>query len=140
MSGAWPKDATRLNRVYPIELARAIHFPTMFFFVAFVIVHVILVFATGALRNLNHMYAANDGDSWLGFAFFAGSIVVTVAIWFLARPIFLRPVAALNGKVSRWQSNTTRRSTENNDAFIRSRGFHYESNVRFPIPRERPER
>ena len=44
MSAAWPKDAARLNRAYPIELARAVHFPTMLFFVLFVIAHVTLVF------------------------------------------------------------------------------------------------
>ena len=25
MSGAWPKSASRLNRLYPIERARAVH-------------------------------------------------------------------------------------------------------------------
>ena len=101
MSGAWPKDATRLNRAYPIEVARAIHFPTMLFFVAFVVVHVVMVLTTGALRNLNHMFAAQDTDSWLGFWFFAAAIVVTVAAWFLARPLFLRPVASLMGSVTK---------------------------------------
>ena len=58
MSGIWPKNAKTLNRIYPVEWARAVHFPVMLYFVPFIIVHVILVFATGALRNLNHMYAA----------------------------------------------------------------------------------
>ncbi len=60
MSGIWPKNATALNKAYPVEWARKIHFPVMLYFVAFIIVHVALVFATGALRNLNHMYAAQD--------------------------------------------------------------------------------
>ncbi|KAE8765889.1 cytochrome b/b6 domain-containing protein [Georgenia thermotolerans] len=101
MSGAWPKDATRLNRVYPVELARAVHFPVMLYFVGFVIVHVTLVLASGALRNLNHMYAANDGDSWVGFWYFAGSLVVMAVGWVLARPLFIGPVASLTGKVTR---------------------------------------
>ncbi|GER23759.1 hypothetical protein NCCP1664_22540 [Zafaria cholistanensis] len=101
MSGAWPKNATRLNKAYPIGVARALHFPTMLFFVAFVVVHVVLVLTTGALRNLNHMYAAQDTDSWLGFWFFAASVVATVGAWFLARPLFLRPVAALMGSVTK---------------------------------------
>lgn len=101
MSGAWPKNATKLNKAYPIEVARAIHFPTMLFFVAFVVVHVVMVLTTGALRNLNHMFAAQDTDSWLGFWFFAAAIVVTVAAWFLARPLFLRPVASLMGSVTK---------------------------------------
>ncbi|WP_353809408.1 cytochrome b/b6 domain-containing protein [Agromyces sp. SYSU T00194] len=101
MSPAWPVDAPRLNRAYPIELARAIHFPTMLFFVAFVVAHVGLVLATGALRNLNHMYAGSDEVNWIGAAVFAGSVVVMVAGWVLARPMYLRGLAQLTGKVTR---------------------------------------
>jgi hypothetical protein len=57
--------------------------------------------ATGALRNLNHMYASRDDGSWVGFWIFAASLAVMIAAWFLARPLFLRPVASLTGKVSR---------------------------------------
>lgn len=100
-SSAWPKKATALNKVYPMELARAIHFPVMIYFVAFVVVHVFLVLATGALRNLNHMYGGSDDAGWFGFWVFVASVAVMVAAWFLARPIFLRPIASLMGKVSR---------------------------------------
>ena len=101
MSGAWPQGATRLNRLYPVEVARAVHFPVMLYFVLFIIAHVTLVFATGALRNLNHMYGGRDDESWVGFWFFAGSLVLMALAWFAARPIILRPIAALSGKVSR---------------------------------------
>nr|WP_246262939.1 cytochrome b/b6 domain-containing protein [Arthrobacter mobilis] len=101
MSPAWPKQAEKLNRIYPVEAARAVHFPVMLYFVLFVIVHVFLVFATGALRNLNHMYAARDDGGWAGFWLFAASAVVMAAAWFLARPLFLRPIASLMGKVSK---------------------------------------
>ena len=101
MSGAWPQDASRLNRWYPVEVARALHFPVTLYFVLFIIAHVTLVFATGALRNLNHMYGGRDDESWVGFWFFAGSLVLMALAWFAARPIILRPIAALSGKVSR---------------------------------------
>lgn len=102
ISGAWPKDAARLNRLYPIEIARAVHFPVMLVFVLFVIVHVTLVLATGALRNLNHMYGANDNaGSWLGFWVFAASTVVVIGAWLAASPVVLRPIAGLAGRVSR---------------------------------------
>ncbi|HEU4808973.1 MAG TPA: cytochrome b/b6 domain-containing protein [Homoserinimonas sp.] len=102
MSGAWPAKAPRLNKAYPIEVARAIHFPVMLYFVAFIVVHVTLVLATGALRNLNHMYAmSDDAGSWAGFWIFAASIVAMTLAWFAARPLFLRPVAALSGSVTR---------------------------------------
>jgi thiosulfate reductase cytochrome b subunit len=101
MSSAWPKKAQGLNKAYPIEWARAVHFPVMVYFVAFIVVHVFLVLATGALRNLNHMYGVRDDDTWFGFWVFLVSVVVMAAAWFLARPIFLRPIASLMGKVSR---------------------------------------
>jgi thiosulfate reductase cytochrome b subunit len=100
MSGIWPNNAKALNRAYPIEWARAIHFPVMLYFVAFIIVHVALVFATGALRNLNHMYASQDVVNWVGFWIFVASIVVIAAAWIAARPLVLAPIARLFGKVS----------------------------------------
>lgn len=99
MSPAW--TSRRLSRVFPIGLARAVHFPVMIFFVAFIVVHVILVFATGALRNLNHMYAARNDDGWLGFWIFAGALVLMILAWFAARPVVLRAIASLTGTVSR---------------------------------------
>ncbi|MGO4384509.1 cytochrome b/b6 domain-containing protein [Specibacter sp. RAF43] len=101
MSGAWPKDARTLNRIYPIEAARKVHFPVMIYFVLFIVVHVTLVLATGALRNLNHMYGASDALNWWGFGIFAASLLVTVGAWLAARPLFLRPIAALTGTVSK---------------------------------------
>lgn len=107
MSGIWPKNAKALNKAYPVEWARAVHFPVMLYFVFFIIVHVALVFATGALRNLNHMYVSlgsPDGvryaDNWTGFWIFAVSMIVIAAGWVAARPLVLAPIARLFGKVS----------------------------------------
>lgn len=100
MSEWWPKDAEKLNRFYPAPIARAIHYPTMLFFVLFVIVHVFLVFATGALQNLNHMFAGTDQVSWAGFWWFAAGFVVTVGAFAAARPLVLAPIAGVTGKIS----------------------------------------
>ncbi len=107
MSGIWPKNAKTLNRIYPVEWARAVHFPTMLYFVAFIAVHVFLVFATGALRNLNHMYAAQGSAdpnayaaNWAGFWWFFASLVVIAGAWVAARPLVLAPIAKLFGNVS----------------------------------------
>ena len=100
MSGVWPRDATRLTRAYPVEWARAVHYPVMLFFVAFTVVHVGLVLATGARRNLTHIYAAQDGDGWLGVVLFAASIAVIAAAWLAARPVVLAPIARLFGSVA----------------------------------------
>ncbi len=101
MSGAWPEKARKLNKLYPIEVARAIHYPVMLYFVGFIIVHVTLVAATGVLRNLNSMYAMRDGASWAGFWIFAVSLVLMIVVWIAARPLLLSPIAALTGKLSR---------------------------------------
>lgn len=101
MSNLWPGPSARISKIYPLPLARAIHLPVMIFFVLFIIVHVTLVLTTGALKNLNHMFAANNGDSWLGFGIFALLIALIVAAWILAKPAFLQPLASLGGKVTR---------------------------------------
>ncbi|MFC7269337.1 cytochrome b/b6 domain-containing protein [Microbacterium fluvii] len=100
MTKMWPKNAKTLSRIYPVEWARAVHFPVMIFFVLFIIVHVTLVFATGALRNLNHMYGAQDAVNWTGFWIFAASMLVIAGGWVAARPLVLAPIARLFGNVS----------------------------------------
>ena len=100
MSSWWPEDAERLNRAYPAPLARAVHFPVMLFFTAFILVHVFLVFATGMRRNLNHMFAGSDETSWLGFWLLVVGLAVTAGAWFAARPLILAPIASVSGRVS----------------------------------------
>ncbi|WP_309065624.1 cytochrome b/b6 domain-containing protein [Microbacterium sp.] len=100
MSGLWPKSAERLSKVYPVEWARALHFPVMLYFVAFIVVHVALVMLTGFLRNLNHMYASQDAVTWTGFWVFVASLVVVVAGWIAARAPVLAPIARMFGNVS----------------------------------------
>lgn len=107
MSGLWPKKAEKLSKTYPVEWARALHFPVMLYFVAFIIVHVALVFLTGMLRNLNHMFASQgsvDGVAyaadWTGFWVFVLAIAVIAGGWFAARPLVLAPIAKLFGQVS----------------------------------------
>ena len=101
MSTWWPQKATGLNRVFPIEAARALHFPVMLYFVAFTLVHVFLVFFTGALRNLNHMYTSRDVTDWWGLIIFLGSVAVIAAAWFLTRPVFTTPLAQKTGTVTK---------------------------------------
>lgn len=100
MSGLWPSRARTLSRIYPVEVARAIHFPVMLYFVTFIVAHVALVLATGALRNLNHMYAGQDVVNWAGFWILIASLVVIGAAWVAARPLVLAPIARLFGSVS----------------------------------------
>ena len=101
MSKLWPANARTLNRIYPVSWARAVHFPVMLYFVAFIVVHVTLVFATAALRNLNHMYASQDVVSWLGFWIFVASMIVIVIAWIAARTTVLASIARIFGSVGR---------------------------------------
>ncbi|QTX06336.1 cytochrome b/b6 domain-containing protein [Agromyces archimandritae] len=100
LSPVWPMQG-RWARVLPERTARALHYPTMLFFLVFTLVHVVLVFATGALRNLDAMYAASDTASWLGFGIFAVSALVMGAGWALASPLVLAPIAERFGTVRR---------------------------------------
>lgn len=107
MSGLWPKRPTILSRIYPVGAARKIHFPVMLYFVAFIVAHVALVLATGALRNLNHMYAAqgaHDPDifaaNWTGFWIFTASVIFISGALVASRPVLLSPIARIFGTVS----------------------------------------
>lgn len=102
LSPLWPGEAKRLARIYPVGVARRLHFPVMLYFVAFVIVHVVLVLATGALRNLNHMFwGSDDPGSWTGFLVFLLGVLVTVGGWFAVAPRVMRHLGAGLGKVGR---------------------------------------
>jgi thiosulfate reductase cytochrome b subunit len=101
MSEWWPTKVETLNRLYPVGVARTIHFPVMIYFVGFIVAHVALVLLTGALRNLNHMYASRDVADWVGLVVFLVSLVVIAGAWFAVRPLVLAPVAKIFGKVGR---------------------------------------
>lgn len=90
MSPALSTRFRRISRVFSIQFARSLHFLVLCWFLFFVVVHVTLVFATGALRNLNHMFAGNDTTSWVGFGFFAAAAAVLVVIWVAATPFTYR--------------------------------------------------
>lgn len=98
LSPVWPKEGW-MHRVFPEDLARRLHTIVLFYFFIFIVAHVTLVFTTGALRNLNMMFAANDGTSWLGAGIFGLAVVVMVIGWLLAKPSILKPLARLSGKV-----------------------------------------
>ncbi|WP_231745625.1 cytochrome b/b6 domain-containing protein [Arthrobacter sp. EpRS71] len=100
MSTWWP-DNTKASRFLTIDFARALHFPVMLYFAGFTVIHVLLVFLTGALENLNHMFTARSAADWLGLLVFLASVLVIAAAWFLTKPVFTTPLASKMGKVSR---------------------------------------
>jgi methionine sulfoxide reductase catalytic subunit len=91
--GMSPALSTRfraISSVFSIQVARSLHFLVMCWFLFFIVVHVTLVLTTGALRNLNHMYASRDTESWVGFSIFAASMVVVIVAWVAATPFTYR--------------------------------------------------
>ena len=90
MSPALSTRFKRLSKVLSIQTARSLHFLVFVWFLIFIVIHVTLVFATGALVNLNHMYAGRDGGGWLGFWVFAASMVIVIVGWVAATPVTLR--------------------------------------------------
>jgi thiosulfate reductase cytochrome b subunit len=99
LSAFWPRHNERLCRLFPDTWAKALHWPTMLFFVAFVVVHVGLILTTGMLRNLNHMYAGQDAAGWVGFWIFALSLVAMFTGWFLMKDAIFARFAKLFGDV-----------------------------------------
>jgi DMSO/TMAO reductase YedYZ molybdopterin-dependent catalytic subunit/thiosulfate reductase cytochrome b subunit len=90
MSPALSTRFKRVSRILSIQTARSLHFLVLVWFLVFIVMHVSLVFATGLLNNLNHVYAARNDDSWIGFGVFAASMVVCIVAWVAATPFTLR--------------------------------------------------
>ncbi|MDN4472648.1 cytochrome b/b6 domain-containing protein [Demequina zhanjiangensis] len=99
MSVYW-RSGTRLDRLYPIAVARRIHVPVMLYFVAFIASHVALVLATGARRNLNHMFAGQEDAGWLGSVLLLVALAVIAVALIAVRPLLVAPVAQRFGTVS----------------------------------------
>ncbi len=87
MSPALSTKFRWISSVFSIQVARSLHFLVMCWFMLFIVIHVTLVVTTGALNNLNHMYAAQNSGSWTGFWIFAASMVVVVVGWVAATPL-----------------------------------------------------
>jgi sulfoxide reductase catalytic subunit YedY len=90
MSPALSTRFKRISKPLSIQAARSMHFLVLCWFLFFIVVHVTLVFSTGLLRNLDHMYAGTDAGDWTGFSLFAASMVVVVVAWFAATPFTMR--------------------------------------------------
>jgi thiosulfate reductase cytochrome b subunit len=87
--GMSPALSTRIkavSRALSIQVARSLHFLVLAWFLVFIVIHVTLVFTTGLLRNLNHIYADRNDASWVGFGVFCALTVLLVVAWVAATP------------------------------------------------------
>ena len=90
MSPALSTRFKRLSKALSIQFARSVHFLVLAYFLFFIVIHVSLVFATGLLVNLNHVYAGRTDHSWTGFWLFAVSMAVIIVAWVAATPFTIR--------------------------------------------------
>jgi thiosulfate reductase cytochrome b subunit len=97
LSPVWPASLTRATGVLGDRFARTVHWLTAVYLIGFTVVHVALVFLTGVLRNLNHMYAGRDDETWIGAGVFALSVLVTVVAAVLLRPPAQARIAEATG-------------------------------------------
>ena len=91
--GMSPALSTRIkpvSRVLSIQVARSLHFLVLCWFLFFIVIHVTLVFTTGMLRNLNHVFAGRNDSSWIGFGIFCVATAIMIIAWVAATPFTLR--------------------------------------------------
>ncbi len=75
-----------LNR----QVARSLHFGVWLWMVTFILIHVTMVFTTGAVENLNHMTLGTDTQSYWSLAIFGLAAAVVTALWLVASPLTIR--------------------------------------------------
>ncbi|HEY8072461.1 MAG TPA: molybdopterin-dependent oxidoreductase [Labilithrix sp.] len=90
MSPALSTRFKRVSKLLSIQVARSLHFLVFCWFLLFIVVHVALVFSTGLLENLNHIYTGTDARDATGLVLFTVSLAVVVAAWLAATPFTLR--------------------------------------------------
>jgi thiosulfate reductase cytochrome b subunit len=78
------------GRVLNRQRARSMHFLALWWFLLFILVHVTLVFITGARVNLDMMWAGVNDGSWSGFAIFVPAMALVAAAWWFASPFTIR--------------------------------------------------
>ncbi|HPU39154.1 MAG TPA: molybdopterin-dependent oxidoreductase [Microthrixaceae bacterium] len=71
-----------LNR----QIARSVHFGVLVWMVVFIAMHTLMVFTTGAVRNLNHITLGTDTESYWALAIAAAATIVVVVLWVRASP------------------------------------------------------
>src|SRR4029077_15322468 len=76
-------------------------------FLFFILVHVTLVFITGARVNLNMMFAGVHDGSWSGFKIFVPAMGLVAVTWWLGCPFPLRHARLVQmiGEFMMWPFN-----------------------------------
>ncbi len=86
IAGKFGFGAGLLNR----QVARTIHFGVLAWMVFFVVMHTVMVFATGLVGNLNHITLGTNTDSGWALAVYGGGLPVGAAWGAAASPFTIR--------------------------------------------------
>lgn len=98
--GMSPTLSTRFgkfSKYFSIQLARSIHALVMVWFVVFIVLHVSMVLVTGAVENLNIMFAARHSEGALGVVIFGVALAIIIAAWLWASPFTIRHPRVVQG-------------------------------------------
>jgi DMSO/TMAO reductase YedYZ molybdopterin-dependent catalytic subunit/thiosulfate reductase cytochrome b subunit len=86
IAGRFRTSVGLLNR----QIARTVHFGVLIWMLIFIVVHTLMVFATGFVGNVNHITLGTDTNSYLGVALYVAWMAVVVAFWLAASPLTIK--------------------------------------------------
>jgi sulfoxide reductase catalytic subunit YedY len=75
-----------LNR----QVARTVHFLILLWMVFFIAMHIVMVFVTGLVGNLNHIVFGTDTKSYWALVIYLAAMAALVTVWLLASPVTIR--------------------------------------------------
>lgn len=102
------------GRVFNRQAMRSVHFLSFAWFVAFILMHGVMVFITGLRENTNHMFAGVENDTWAGLPLFLLAMAVMTAAWLIASP-FTQRHARLVQRTGRFLIGWLRKAAERTD-------------------------
>lgn len=86
IAGRFSTSVGLLNR----QVARTVHFGVLVWMLSFIVIHTLMVFATGFVGNVNHITLGTDTNSYLGVALYLAWMAVVVAFWLAASPLTIK--------------------------------------------------
>ena len=86
IAGRFSTSTGLLNR----QIARTVHFGVLVWMLSFIVIHTLMVFATGFVGNVNHITLGTDTNSYLGVALYLAWMAVVVAFWLVASPLTIK--------------------------------------------------
>lgn len=72
------------------QVARSLHFLVLVWMIVFILMHTVMVYATGFVGNLNHIVFGTDTESNRALVIYLVVMAVIVMLWLVASPFTLR--------------------------------------------------